>query len=102
MNSLADNIVVHQTNQQLNNKYDTNFYAGKVKEIESPEKITELFNLKEAHKYRINLDEEDGEIFYFVKVATINPDVTSAATSRNNYESIQSPQCLTETNLSDL
>jgi hypothetical protein len=37
MHALADNIVVHQTNQQLNNRYDTNFYSSKVKELESAE-----------------------------------------------------------------
>ena len=44
MHALADNIVVHQTNQQLNNRYDTNFYAAKVKEIESAENTLERFN----------------------------------------------------------
>ena len=37
MHALADNIVVHQTNQQLNNRYDTNYYVSKVKELESAE-----------------------------------------------------------------
>ena len=44
MLALADNIVVHQTNQQLNNRYDTNFYAAKVKELESAESNLERFN----------------------------------------------------------
>lgn len=37
MHALADNIVVHQTNQQLNNRYDTNYYVSKVKELETAE-----------------------------------------------------------------
>jgi hypothetical protein len=44
MHALADNIVVHQTNQQLNNRYDTNFYAAKVKELESADHALEIFN----------------------------------------------------------
>ena len=62
-NSLADNIIVHQTNQHRNNQYDTNYYAGKVKEIETPEQIQELFNNKEADKYKIVVDMESQEVF---------------------------------------
>ena len=62
-NSLADNIIVHQTNQHRNNQYDTNYYAGKVKEIETPEQIQELFNNKEADKYKIMIDMETQEVF---------------------------------------
>ena len=62
-NSLADNIIVHQTNQHRNNQYDTNYYAGKVKEIETPEQIQELFNNKEADKYKIVIDMETQEVF---------------------------------------
>jgi len=89
LHALADNIVVHQTNQQLNNKYDTNYYAGKVKQIESPEKIAELFNTNEVAKYRCMMDTENDsqEIFFFVKVASVNPDITSNVNTNSSYNS---------------
>ena len=62
-----------------NNQYDTNYYAGKVKEIESPETIQEIFNNKEADKYKIVIDLDSEEVFSQVKVATINPDGSTSA-----------------------
>ena len=82
MHALADNIVIHQTNQQLNNRYDTNFFAAKVKEIESPEETLEQFNsVNNMDSIRINVkNQEDGtppNVFQFIKVASVNPDIMS-------------------------
>lgn len=49
-----------------------------MKEIEPPEKIQEMFNTNEADKYKIVIDIDSQEVFSQIKVASINPDGSTA------------------------